>query len=243
MPFNKVDYIPNMPIGGYDPIAAQEQQRIQTKRWQVLVGTFLFVVLLANLFIWTRAPEYQSQAIMHFAYTSQNAEELDYIAQQQLSLNQKRLTSNSTLQALSTKLRDDHLIDLNVQQLRDMLSATASETGKIITLQTTGPAPDLLEDVLQQWLSLYTSLLEREKLSNGSDEERQYQQQLAVLEQKITEQKHLVEAFSEANNIISLERNENIIPNKIKGLSNSLDEAEAQKAQALAELDSLLRPP
>lgn len=239
MPFNKVDYIPNMPNGGYDPIAAQEQQKIQTKRWQVLVGTFLFVMILANLFIWTRAPEYQSQAIMHFAYTSQNAEELDYIARQQLSLNQKRLTSNSTLQALSTKLREDHLIDLNVQQLRDMLSATASETGKIITLQTTGPAPDLLEDVLQQWLSLYTSLLEREKLSNGSDEERQYQQQLAVLEQKITEQKHLVEAFSEANNIISLERNENIIPNKIKGLSNSLDEAEAQKAQALAELDSL----
>ena len=239
MPFNKVDYIPNMPNGGYDPIAAQEQQKIQTKRWQVLVGTFLFVMILANLFIWTRAPEYQSQAIMHFAYSSQNAGELDYIAQQQLSLNQKRLTSNSTLQALSTKLREEQLFDLNVQQLRDMLSATASETGKIITLQTTGPAPGLLEDVLQQWLSLYISLLEREKLSNGSDEELQYQQQLALLEQKITEQKHVVEAFSEANNIISLERNENIIPNKIKGLSNSLDEAEAQKAQALAELDSL----
>ena len=92
---------------------------------------------------------------------------------------------------------------------------------------------------MQQWLSLYISLLEREKLSNGFDEEWQYQQQLALLEQKITEQKHVVEAFSEANNIISLERNENIIPNKIKGLSNSLDEAEAQKAQALAELDSL----
>jgi len=126
MPFNKVDYIPNMPNGGYDPIAAQEQQKIQTKRWQVLAGTFLFVMILANLFIWTRAPEYQSQAIMHFAYTSQNAEELDYIAQQQLSLNQKRLTSNSTLQALSTKLREEQLFDLNVQQLRDMLSATAS---------------------------------------------------------------------------------------------------------------------
>lgn len=240
MPFtNKVDYIPNMPSGGYDPLAAQEQKKVQTKRWQVLVGVFLFVVTIANIFIWSRAPEFQSQAIMHFSYTTQNAQELDYIAQQQLSLNQQRLTSNSLLQALSIKLREEHLIDLNVQQLRDMLSATSSETGQIITLQTAGPAPELLKSVLQQWLSLYMSLLERERVSNGSDEILLYQQQLTALEQKIAQQEQVVDGFSQANDIISLERTENRIPNKIKGLGVSLDEAEAQKAQALAELDSL----
>ncbi|QHJ12844.1 hypothetical protein FX988_03102 [Paraglaciecola mesophila] len=240
MPFtNKVDYIPNMPSEGYDPAAVQEQKKIQKKRWQVLVGVFLFVVILANIFIWTRAPEFQSQAIMHFSYTSQNAEELDYIAQQQLSLNQKRLTSNSTLQSLSLKLREDHNIDVNIQQLRDMLSATTSETAKTITLQTTGTAPEVLKPVLQQWLSLYMSLLEQEQISKGSNEALQFEQQLEALEQKITAQKQVVEVFSEANNIISVEREENVIPNKIKGLSDSLEEAEAQKAQALAELDSL----
>ena len=240
MPFsNKVDYIPNMPSGGYDPLAAQEQKKVQKKRWQVLVGVFLFVLTIANIFIWSRAPEYQSQAIMHFSYTTQNAQELDYIAQQQLSLNQQRLTSNSLLQTLSVKLREEHLIDLNVQQLRDMLSATASETGKIITLQTAGPTPELLKSVLQQWLSLYTSLLERERVSNGSDEILQYQEQLTALEQKIAQQKQVINEFSQANNIVSSERNDNRIPNKIKGLGISLDEAEAQKTQALAELDSI----
>ncbi|WP_166422137.1 hypothetical protein [Paraglaciecola sp. 20A4] len=240
MPFsNKVDYIPNMSGGGYDPLAVQEQKKVQTRRWQVLVGVFLFVLTIANIFIWSRAPEFRSQAIMHFAYTTQNAQELDYIAQQQLSLNQQRLTSNSLLQALSIKLREEHLIDLNVQQLKEMLSATASETGKIITLQTVGSTPELLKSVLQQWLSLYTSLLERERVSNGSDEILQYQQQLTVLEQKIAQQKQVINEFSQANNIVSSERNDNRIPNKIKGLGISLDEAEEQKTQALAELDSI----
>jgi uncharacterized protein involved in exopolysaccharide biosynthesis len=236
---NKVDYLPKMPGAGEDvQLAAQSAKRRQQQRWQILVGSFLLVAVLANIFIWSQPAVFKSQALIHFSNSPQSNLQTNDVAQQQIALNQQRLTSNSTLQAVSEGLRQKQ-ISLNIEQLSEIMLAEASSAGSLITLQTIGHDPQLLKPILDTWLSYYLALINSENVSNNSAEIQQYSQQIATIKQKIALQQAQLDDFSQSHNIISLDRDENRILNKIKGLGASLDTAEAQEAEALALLESI----
>ncbi|MFT4940259.1 MAG: succinoglycan biosynthesis transport protein ExoP [Paraglaciecola sp.] len=235
---NKIDYLPKMPGTGEDVQRALNiAKRRQQQRWQILLGSFLLVAVLANIFIWSQPAIFSSQALIHFSNSAQNSEETSDVAQQ-IALNQHRLNSNSTLQAVSEALQKKD-INLSTEQLTEMMQATAASTGRLITLQVVGNDPKLLKPILDSWLAYYLPLINNENVSNNSAEILQYSQQIATLEQKITHQQEQLDSFSQSNNIISLDRDENRILNKIKGLGASLDAAEAQEAEALALLESI----
>ena len=67
---NKVDYMPNQPFAnvGIDP-SENQHKSFQKRKWQILIATFLLILIIANAVIWSRAPIYQSQAILHFSYS------------------------------------------------------------------------------------------------------------------------------------------------------------------------------
>ena len=95
---NKVDYMPNQPFSntGIDPEYVQHK-KFQKRKWQVLIGTFLLILIAANAVIWSQEKIYQSQAIIHFSYTSQTEQEFAELAQRQITLHQQRLKSNGVL--------------------------------------------------------------------------------------------------------------------------------------------------
>lgn len=236
---NKVDYLPKMPGAGEDVQRFEHAARKrQQQKWQILFGSFLLVVILSNIFIWSRPAIFRSQALIHFASSPLNKQPTSDVAQQHFVLNLQRLNSNNTLQAVSAALQKQQ-ISLNSEQLFAMMQAKASSAGRLITLEAVGPDPQLLKPVLDSWLAYYSALLSSEKVSNNSTENQQYDQQISFLEQKINRQQEQLDNFSQSHNIISLDRDENRILNKIKGLGRSLDAAEAQEAEALALLESI----
>ena len=96
MSFNKkVDYMPNQPFSnaGIDPTDSQHQN-FQKRKWQVLIGTFVLILITANAVIWSQAPIYQSQAILHFSYTSYTEQEFGELAQRQITLHQQNVPRN-----------------------------------------------------------------------------------------------------------------------------------------------------
>jgi uncharacterized protein involved in exopolysaccharide biosynthesis len=242
---NKVDFIPKSPNGdNRDPVAMLELRKHQQQKWSVLVGVFLFISAIANIYIWTRPVEFQSQTIIHFSYPQQDETELSFVAEQQISLSQYRLTSNSVLKSLAQTLNEDSQFDyleenITVEQLTSMLSAEASTTSRVITLKAKGDQAGILEPIIDQWLSLYLTQLNEENSSSNSEDAQLFQQKLADIEERVDLKRDELAEFSEANNIVSLERDENRILGQIKGLGKSVDAAEEQKTQSLSALESL----
>ena len=224
---------------GTDQAAAEEAKKLQRHRWKVLVGTFLLVSAGAMIWIWSRPAIYQSQAIIHFTYPQQLGQELSTVPVEQITLNQQRLTSFRVLESVSEQLRDARGLDVSPEQLSALLSTEAQTETRIINLYATGLDSGILQPVLSEWLNLYLAMLELETVSDTAEELDIGADKLANLEEKIIDQRLLVEAFAEEHNIVSIERDENRTLNKIKGLSASLDKADADLAASIAQLASV----
>lgn len=238
---NKVDYIPNQSFSNATLDSSDTQHKtFQKRKWQVLIGTFLLISIVANAVIWSQAPIYQSQAILHFSYTSHTEADLSDLAHRQITLHQQRLKSNSVLSLVSKELEQSKMLTINHQTLFDALSAEASLTGRIITLRASGTEPQLLKPMLDAWVKVYLTFIASETQENNADELLVTDQRLQLLETKISEQQQRLQLFAQENNITSLERDENRALSQTKNLGANLDQALADEAQSQALLNSLL---
>ncbi|WJG09417.1 tyrosine-type recombinase/integrase [Aliiglaciecola sp. LCG003] len=235
-----VEVIPSQNgAGSSDQIATQEAKRLQKQKWWVLTATFLVIFVTAMIWIWSRAPIYQSQAIIHFSYAQALNNEQTAVPEEQITLNSKRLTSYRILEMLSLKLDEEYSLNLNPEMLAQMLFTEEQLSSRIINLYATGEQAEVLQPVLEQWLALYLSLLAEETEDNTEQDISLGQQKLIALEEKIIEQRLLVEQYSEDNNIISMERDENRALSKIKSMGAALDQAESQHAESTSTLNSV----
>ncbi|MFA3790889.1 tyrosine-type recombinase/integrase [Aliiglaciecola sp. SL4] len=222
-----------------DRRSEEESKKLQKQKWWVLSISFLLVFVVAMIWIWSRSPIYQSQAIIHFSYAQQLNNQQTAVPEEQITLNNKRLTSNRILDGLRVQLADEYSLNFTTEELAQMVSTEEHLDSRIINLFTTGENRNHLQPVLEQWLALYLARLEEETEENTVEDLSLGQEKLLALEQKILEQRDLVEQYSEENNIISMERDENRALSKIKSMGAALDTAETQQAEAKATLESV----
>lgn len=235
------DYIPNQPFPNTDKDTGEVQHKnFQKQKWQVLMGSFLLILITANVVIWGQPLTYQTQSILHFSYASQTDLEYGELAQRQIALHKQRLKSNNILNLVVDELERSHRLVVNTQSLFDALSAQASITGRIITLKATGQEPQTLKPILEAWVKVYLELVISETQLNKNDELLVADQQLQLLELKITDQKQRLQLFAGENNITSLERDENRALSQTKNLGVNLDQALAEQTQAKVLHDSLI---
>lgn len=230
---------PQFSAGGQDPSIAEEAKKLQKQKWLILTATFLLVIVIGLAWVWARSAIYQSQAIIHFSYAQQLNNQQTAVPEEQITLNQRRLTSYNTLESLSNNLDSELSIVLSPEQIARMLSTEAQLSSRIINLYATGEQANLLEPVLSQWLELYLKMLSEENIENTVEDIEIGEQKLLTLEAKISAQRQLVGAFGTEHNIVSLERDENRTLSKIKSLGGALDRAENQFTQSSATLDSV----
>lgn len=223
-----------------DPSAGEEAKKLQKQKWLVLSVTFLIVLIIGLIWVWSRPAIYQSQAIIHFSYAQQLNREQATVPEEQITLNEQRLTSYNILESLSENLDSELGISLTPQQIAIMLSTEAQLSSRIINLYATGEQANLLEPVLSQWLDLYLQMLSVENEENTVEDLQIGEQKLQTLEIKILEQRQEIERFGAEHNIVSLERDENRTLSKIKSLGSALDQAESEFTQSTTTLESVM---
>tara|TARA_R110001583_G_scaffold105202_1_gene252642 strand:+ start:6367 stop:8337 length:1971 start_codon:yes stop_codon:yes gene_type:complete len=202
-----------------------QNEILQTKKWKVLTGTFLFVLILSLIFIWTRESVFQSQATIQFSTVQMDAGKSSSTLLLDSLQNQQRLTSNRILKAVNYSIRHNYGIESNVELLSEMLSVEL-QSGQIINLKATGSDPEQLKPILSAWLDEYLKAFSVENDNNNTDSIIRLSNMLKALEEKISEQKVALVNFSQQHDIVSFERNENKILNKVKSLEKLLHAAE-----------------
>lgn len=223
----KVDVISPVYSDNADHINEQHTVALQRKKWRVLVISFFSVLTILLIGVWSRPAIYQSQALLHFSYVQQLDESALLVPTEQISLNQQRLTNMRILQLLKERLLTLHNITMSVEALSLTLSVDANLKSRTLTLIATGENSKILSPILTTWLDIYLRLLDEEVDRSGIEKTDQINEMLVTLNTKIDEQKLTIAEFSELHNIVSLERSENRVLNKIKALNASIDEAES----------------
>jgi uncharacterized protein involved in exopolysaccharide biosynthesis/integrase len=202
-----------------------QNEMLQAKKWKVLIGTFLTVLLVSQIFVWSRESVFESQATIQFSTTQVPGGESSATLIQESLQNQQRLTSNRILKAVNTNIHLNYGIQTNIELLSKMLSAEL-QSGQMINLKARGNNPDQLKPILSAWLEEYLKDFNAENDNNNVDSILRINKMLAALEEKISQQKIAIVTYGQDHDIVSLERNENRILNKVNSLEKLLHTAE-----------------
>jgi integrase len=120
-----------------------------------------------------------------------------------------------------------------------MLAAETRPETNVIELTATGLGRDLLPAVLQAWIDLYVAEKDARKATEGSTNREELAQQVADIEQRLAGQRSRLEAFRAANDIVSLESEDNETAARLKGLNASLAKATEKKAETEARVAAM----
>ncbi len=155
------------------------------------------------------------------------------------------LMTNSLLELLSDRLNQELLPeDINrwsVPELQRILKVERFEETNIVRLWARGDNPAELPLMLNFWIDIYLELQTEFQQSLYSERDDELSRQAAEMQVRV-ELKRLQQAgFRETNDIISLEREENRVVSRLRGLTNSLDRAEEEVVKAEADLDAAIR--
>lgn len=155
----------------------------------------------------------------------------------------RRLLAWPMLLSLQDRLRETGAAPSppSAADLQQMLSAETRSETNVIELAATGLGRELLPTILQSWIDLYVAEKDARKASEGSSNREELAQQVTEIEQRLADQRARLEAFRTANDIVSLEREDNETAARLKGLNASLAKATERKAETEARVAAMRR--
>ncbi len=140
--------------------------------------------------------------------------------------------------ALRTRLPD---AAITPEALQEMLSTELVASSNVIELRAEGRPPATLPVVLQAWIDAFVAERTSRGQSEGSSERAEAEAQLRSFEQRLADKRQQLDAFRTTHDIVSLEREENEVSARIKGLNTSLAEATKKQAELQARAAAMQR--
>jgi len=205
--------------------------------WFPFVLVFLLVGVTGLAWVWQRSAIYESSALVKIVEQSGTGSVVAERAETML-LHQQLLTSQQLLQLLSERMTALGAT-VSPDQLRDLLSVTVLADSRLLRLVAVGTDPQRLEPLLREWELLYRERFLQQQQSDQQSRSQQLAQRLTLLEQQREQQQLELQAYQRVHSIVSIERDENRVLNRIRGLAESLDQASTQRQQAQAELGAI----
>lgn len=130
-------------------------------------------------------------------------------------------------------------IPANLAGLREIISIQQFETTNIVTLRAAGPDPEILPVIVNRWLDLYRESQAQGQQSAASDKNAQLKDQVAELERRIANKRAEIAQFRRRHDIVSMERDENQLLARLKGLTGSLNAAKEDEVKAQGRLEAV----
>ena len=127
----------------------------------------------------------------------------------------------------------------NLAELQALIRIQRFEDTNIVTLRAAGPHPEILPIIVNRWLLLYTETQSRTEHDSASDERTRLTRQEEEMRVRIDEKRSEIETFRSRHDIVSMERDENQLVARLKGLTKSLDKAVEEELIAQGHFDAV----
>jgi uncharacterized protein involved in exopolysaccharide biosynthesis len=125
-------------------------------------------------------------------------------------------------------------------ELRNAIEVRPVERTNIVTLRAQGPEPAVLPVIVNTWLDVYRRSQSRIQENSASDDRIRLSIQVEDLNRRIADRRNEIADFRRRHDIVSMERDENELTARIRGLTQSLNKAKEEETQAQAHFDAVL---
>ncbi|SMC21268.1 Uncharacterized protein involved in exopolysaccharide biosynthesis [Desulfacinum hydrothermale DSM 13146] len=213
------------------------------RRLYVFVGLFGCLAALTLAYCFLRPPVYRAEASLILKPTAAQPSELaptndSSVGKSDLVVAHQVLTSRSILERVGQEFASGHgasegARSLSTDHIVGMVGARMVPDGNIIQLFVEGSDRAEALQVLRTWIQVYLRAFEESQKAALALDTASLDEELQALEARLESKRKELELFRQVNDIVSLEREENRLVSKLKGLNESL--ARAQEAQVTAE--------
>ena len=205
------------------------------RRWKVFLAVLLTALAIGLAFVYGRTPVYRATAsvltVKPKAVDTRSAEaDTEHVA-----IQGRLLLGEELLGRLSQRLLDDGEQQLaGVEGLRDTLDVVAVPDTNLLELRAEGSDPEQLQRIVNRWAEAYEELRAEEIEAATGRTTLELEEQQGRLQARIDQARADLLAYREANDIVSLEREENRSLASLKGLNASLSRARERLVEAQA---------
>lgn len=127
----------------------------------------------------------------------------------------------------------------NLAELRTVVGVRQFETTNIVTLRATGAEPEILPVIVNNWLDLYRESQAQSQQDSASDKNVQLGSQVEALQNRIVVKRAEIADFQRLHDIVSMERDENRLLARLKGLTTSYNTAKEEELNAQSALNAI----
>lgn len=129
--------------------------------------------------------------------------------------------------------------NLEIADIRRALAVTPVADTNLVELHAEGNDPTLLQRLVNTWIEVYLDARDEEVKQSTDSSSEAIRDEFHGLEIKITEKRGELDDFRRSYDIVSMEREENQILSRLKGLNVSLNTANEAAVKAKAALDAV----
>ncbi|GEM_PF-300934 len=224
------------------------------RRVVIFLSTFLLLCLIGLSWSFSRPEIYRSSASLLTASASDQNQYWDadstestavgiQLNSQHLALQNEILTDPFLLEQVEQKLiesgQDQNGNSIDDLNLGRMLSTSQVPNSRLIQLNADGADPAILPIVVNSWVEVY----KQSRTKNINDATNAtivaLDDQVETLESKISAKRKQLDDFRQNSDILSDEREENQVLARLRGLNESLNEAEDEELKTKARLDAV----
>jgi uncharacterized protein involved in exopolysaccharide biosynthesis len=220
---------------------ASPAARANRRRLFVFLGVFVVSCAASLGYNFTRPAEYRAAARVQINPGSVRVESLQPAASSQGAtapqpfLNELQvLTSRPIVEAAMARLDEQP-----GAVVWPSLSASAAAGTDVVELIATAADRALAAGVVNEVIAVYKERLERAHRSASGEALAQVEEELARLAVRVAAGRKAVDDFSATHNVVSLEREENEVLTRVRGLGTALNNASEKLAAAEGRLRSL----
>ena len=227
-------------------------ERANRRKLLVFLGVFVVGCTAALIYVFGRPAEYRAAARIQISPGSVHVEPAPPAASSQAGaaprpfLNELPvLTSRPIVEAALKRLPAElagRVSDLGadpVAILQTSLAASAASGTDVVELTAAGTDASLVTALVNEVIAAYKEQLELAHRDASREAFAQVEEELATLGARVATMRKAVDDFSAAHKVVSLEREENVVLTRVRGLGTALNNANEKLAAAEGRLRSL----
>ncbi|WP_210396249.1 hypothetical protein [Motiliproteus sediminis] len=221
------------------PNSASAPKALLPVRWGWFAVLVMVFGTIALAWVWSRPALYESHALLQVQFPPRYQSALAESPPEEMVLHQQVLLSHPLLQTLQQQLGSLGVV-VTLDELRSNLQVEVLPNSQLVRLVAQAGDPALAPSVVERWITLYQQRFSQRQDQITRAEGARLDERVAELERMQQQVQQELETYQREHQIASIERDENRVMNRIRGLAESLDRIAEQRRRAEAERDALL---
>lgn len=236
-------FAPEIDITSAGATASQQhQQKLDEAdarlRLRTLTGSFLLVLIVGLIWVWSRAPIYQSNALLQLTFPTPTNNAVRASTAKAFSISEYKLTSHNLINQIYLRL-SDQAIAIDSDALPEMLVTEGDPEQGLLSLRVRGNSAEQVYPIMTHWLDIYLAENQVQQDAQSSKDLDEITNKIQILGQKVENKRSQLEEFRAKYDVASLQQEENRVLSKMKNISSALNTAEQQQIKAQSLLHSL----